>query len=61
MKNHIIELSTDKGRLREGQFVTYKGDDEIQVYSIIDKETITAFYPSEDGRLIVMPIIELTF
>ena len=61
MKNHIIELSTDKGRLREGQFVTYKGDDEIQVYSIIDVDTITAFYPSEDGRLIVMPIIELTF
>lgn len=59
--NKILELSTPKGRLKEGQFVTYKGDEYVTVYSIVDTETIQAFYPSEDGRLIEIKIEDLSY
>jgi len=59
--NQILELSTPNGRLKQSQFVTYKGDKNVQVYAIIDTETISAFYPSEDGSCINIPINELTF
>jgi len=57
----ILELSTPKGRLKEGQFVTYKGDENVNVYTIVDTETIQAFYPSEDGSLIEIKIEDLSY
>jgi len=59
--NRILELSTKKGRLKEGQFVTYKGDKDVTVYNILDTERINAFYPSEDGTLITINIKDLNF
>lgn len=59
--NKILELSTPKGRLKEGQFVTYKGDEDVKVYNIVDTETIQAFYPSEDGVLIEIKIEDLSY
>jgi hypothetical protein len=59
--NKILELSTPKGRLKEGQFVTYKGDEDVIVYNIVDTETIQAFYPSEDGSLIEIKIKDLSY
>ena len=59
--NKILELSTPKGRLKEGQFVTYKGDEDVQIYNIVDTETIQAFYPSEDGSLIEIKIKDLYY
>lgn len=52
----ILELSTEKGRLKEGQFVTYKGDEDCIVYEITDTESFNCFYPSEDGSLISIKI-----
>lgn len=59
--NKILELSTPKGRLKEGQFITYNGDKNVMVYNIIDTETIQAFYPSEDGNLIEIKIKDLSY
>jgi hypothetical protein len=59
--NKILELSTPKGRLKEGQFITYNGDENVQVYSILNTETIQAFYPSEDGSLIEIKIDALSY
>lgn len=60
-QNTILELSTEKGRLKTGQFVTYKGDEEVAVYFIVDTKNITAFYPSEDGELMTIPIKDLEY
>ena len=59
----ILEISTEKGRLKDGQFVTYKGCDSIQVYCITSVDTFTAFYPEEDGHLIEINVSdkELSF
>ncbi len=59
--NKILELSTPKGRLKEGQFVTYNGDENVNVYNIVDTNTIQAFYPSEDGSLIEIKIEDLSY
>ena len=59
--NRITELSTSKGRLREGQFVEYNNDDSCQIYSIIDIENVTIFYPSVDGSCIKVNIKDINF
>ena len=59
----ILEIATEKGRLRDGQYVTYKGHDGIRVYCITSVDTFTAFYPEEDGHLIEINVSdkELSF
>ncbi|MEZ7496488.1 hypothetical protein QO206_13400 [Leeuwenhoekiella aequorea] len=54
--SRIIELATEKGTIKQGQFVNYKGDEEVSVYEITNKESFNAFYPSEDGCLINIKI-----
>ena len=60
-ENRIIELSTKKGRLREGMFVEYRQDKKVQVYSILDTKTVLIFYPSVDGSCISVPIKDIYF
>jgi len=50
----ILEISTEKGKLKAGQFITYKGDEDCVVYDIVSTEEFTCFYPSEDGSLITI-------
>ncbi|AGO48445.1 hypothetical protein Phi10:1_gp105 [Cellulophaga phage phi10:1] len=52
----ILEISTEKGRLKSGQFITYKGDEDCTVYDIVSVDKITCFYPSEDGTLITIDV-----
>tara|TARA_R110000782_G_C14720004_1_gene404067 strand:+ start:117 stop:305 length:189 start_codon:yes stop_codon:yes gene_type:complete len=52
----IQEISTGKGRLKAGQFITYKGDEDCTVYDIVSTEEFTCFYPSEDGSLITINV-----
>ena len=52
----ILEISTEKGRLKVGQFITYKGDEDCTVYDIVSPEKFTCFYPSDDGTLITINV-----
>ena len=60
-ENNIIELSTARGSLREGDFVEYKGDNECQIYSIVDTKTVAIFYPSTDRTYITVKIADIHF